>query len=228
MGSSVAGKYLLVRYAPGTRTSTTAVMLCTNDSSERPMAQKYPLKQKCTPAKQQSRIYPRRYGPPAATTAASCVKTNWMTTEMSTPKPNATAMAYHSVCSARRGLPAPMHCAPSADTVESMDDGTRNRKLMIFSTMPTAAASVRPRRLAMTVMNKNAIWISPSCSAIGTPMRRMRPMIARCGRKSSRVRAMPPRAPRMTASDTATLTACASVVPSAAPAGPMCSAPMNR
>ena len=42
---------------------------------------------------------------------------------------------------------------------------------MIFSTMPTAAASVRPRRLAMTVMNKNAIWISPSCSAIGPPLR---------------------------------------------------------
>ena len=56
MGSSVAGKYLLVRYAPGTRTSTTAAMLCANDSSERPMAHKYPLNQKCTPAKQQSRM----------------------------------------------------------------------------------------------------------------------------------------------------------------------------
>ena len=113
-----------------------------------------------------------------------------------------------------------MHCAPRADTVESMDDGTRNKKLMIFSTMPTAAASVRPRRLAMTVINKNAIWISPSCSATGTPMRKMRPMTARRGRRSLRVRAMPSRSRRMTAS--------ASVVPSAAPAGPMCSAPMNR
>ena len=154
--------------------------------------------------------------------------TNWMTIVMNTPKPNATAMAYHSVCSARRGLSAPMHCAPRADTVESMDDGTRNKKLMIFSTMPTAAASVRPRRLAMTVMNKNAIWISPSCSATGTPMRKMRPMTARRGRRSLRVRAMPSRSRRMTTSDTTTLTACASVVPSAAPAGPMCSAPMNR
>ena len=73
MGSSVAGKYLLVRYAPGTRTSTTAVMLCTNDSSERPMAQKYPLKLKWIPAKKQSQIYPRRYQPPATATAASLV-----------------------------------------------------------------------------------------------------------------------------------------------------------
>ena len=45
-----------------------------------------------------------------------------------------------------------MFWAPSADTVDSMDDGTRKRKLMIFSTMPTAAASVRPRWLAMMVM----------------------------------------------------------------------------
>ena len=42
--------------------------------------------------------------------------------------------------------------APSADTVESMELGTRKRKLMIFSTMPTAAASVSPRWLAMMVM----------------------------------------------------------------------------
>ena len=43
--------------------------------------------------------------------------------------------------------------APSADTVESMELGTRKRKLMIFSTMPTAAASVRPRWFAMMVMS---------------------------------------------------------------------------
>ena len=45
-----------------------------------------------------------------------------------------------------------MFCAPSAETVESMDEGTRNTKLMNFSTMPTAAASVSPRRLAMIVI----------------------------------------------------------------------------
>jgi hypothetical protein len=52
-------------------------------------------------------------------------------------------------------LPAPIFCAPSAETVESIDDGMRKRKPMIFSTMPTAAASVRPRRLAMIVMMTN-------------------------------------------------------------------------
>ena len=55
-----------------------------------------------------------------------------------------------------------MFCAPMADTVESIDDRTRNRKLMSFSTMPTAAESVSPRRFAITVMRMNAIWISPS------------------------------------------------------------------
>ena len=37
---------------------------------------------------------------------------------------------------------APMFCAPSAETVESMEEGIKNRKLMIFSTMPTAADSL--------------------------------------------------------------------------------------
>ncbi len=60
---------------------------------------------------------------------------------------------------------APMFCAPSAETVESMEEGTRNRKLMIFSTMPTVAASFNPRRLAMMVMTINAIRIRPSCRA---------------------------------------------------------------
>ena len=88
-------------------------------------------------------------------------------------------MAYRRVWRARSGLPAPMFWAPSADTVDSMDDGTRNRKLMIFSTMPTAAASVRPRRLAMTVMTMKAIWIRPSCMAMGTPTRNSAPMMLR-------------------------------------------------
>jgi len=46
---------------------------------------------------------------------------------------------------------------PEVDVVESMEDGIRNRKLMIFSTIPTAAAASRPRRLAMMVMMIKAI-----------------------------------------------------------------------
>ena len=125
-------------------------------------------------------------------------------------------------------MPAPTFWAPSADTVDSIEDGTRKMKLMIFSTMPTAAASVRPRRLAMTVISKNEIWISPSCKATGTPMRRMRPMTLFCGRSSLLCSRMPLLRRRMTPSETMTLMPWASVVPSAAPAGPMCSAPINR
>ena len=38
-----------------------------------------------------------------------------------------------------------LFCAETADTVASMDDGTRNNALITFSTTPTAAASFRPR-----------------------------------------------------------------------------------
>ena len=39
-----------------------------------------------------------------------------------------------------------------ADTVESNADGTKKTKQITFSTMPTAAASVKPRILAIMVM----------------------------------------------------------------------------
>lgn len=51
-------------------------------------------------------------------------------------------------------------------------------------------------------------------------------MTARCGRKSARRTEMSLRF-KMTASETRTLTACESVVPSAAPAGPRRSVPMK-
>ena len=59
--------------------------------------------------------------------------------------PTVIAVAYRSVFVARSILPAPMFCAETADTVASMDDGTRNNALITFSTTPTAAASFRPR-----------------------------------------------------------------------------------
>lgn len=35
--------------------------------------------------------------------------------------------------------------------LDSIEDGTRKNRLIIFSTMPTAAASFKPRRLAIMV-----------------------------------------------------------------------------
>ena len=49
-------------------------------------------------------------------------------------------------------MPAPRFWEDNADTVANMEDGTMNMALMIFSTMPTAAESIRPRWLAMMVM----------------------------------------------------------------------------
>lgn len=46
IGKSVSGKSLEAKYAPGMRMSKREIMLCRNDSSDRPRAQKYPLKQK--------------------------------------------------------------------------------------------------------------------------------------------------------------------------------------
>jgi len=138
------------------------------------------------------------------------------------------AMAYQRVCTARSGLPAPIFCAPSADAVDSMDEGTRNRKPITFSTMPTAAASVRPRWLTMTVMKIKAIWIRPSCRAMGTPMDSSFFITGFWGRKSSFCRGRPFFCLFIMPKDTPTLTACERVVPSAAPAGPSRSKPMNK
>ena len=63
-----------------------------------------------------------------------------------------------------------MFCAAIAEIVESIVDGTRNKKVMIFSTMPTAAAISTPRLFAIIVMNRNDTWMNPSCAAIGAPM----------------------------------------------------------
>ena len=46
------------------------------------------------------------------------------------PKPTPMAMAYRRILSTRSYLPAPMFWAPSADTVESMELGTRKRSAM--------------------------------------------------------------------------------------------------
>ena len=129
---------------------------------------------------------------------------------------------------ARLGLPAPMFWAPRADTVDSIEEGTRNKNPMIFSTIPTAAASVRPRRLAMMVMMMNEIWIKPSCKVTGMPIFRIFFITAPSGRRSPFWMRTPMSRRRMTKRDTATLTVWARVVPRAAPAGPKSRAPMNR
>ena len=111
------------------------------------------------PARMQSQMYPRMYCPPRRITSASAENrptkgsaASCITRTDSAPKETESRIAYRRVFSARSGFPAPIFCAPNADTDDSIDDGTKNRKLMSFSTMPTAAASFRPRELAMTVI----------------------------------------------------------------------------
>ena len=56
-----------------------------------------------------------------------------------------------------------MFCAHSADTVDSIDDGTKNTKLIIFSTM-SYRRRVGQAALGwlLPVINKNAICMKPS------------------------------------------------------------------
>lgn len=64
-----------------------------------------------------------------------------------------------------------------------MELGTMNKKLIIFSTRPTAAASTSPRWLAITVININATWMQPSCTATGTPNLKNAPSTSGWGRQ---------------------------------------------
>ena len=93
-------------------------------------------------------------------------------------------VAYFRVCDARSCFPAPIFCAESAETVASMDEGMIKIALIIFSTIPTAAASFRPLWFAMTVMMIKAIWIQPSWTATGNPTRKICHITFLFGRKS--------------------------------------------
>ena len=78
---------------------------------------------------------------------------NWTITATVTENTEEIIIAYFRVDTALCGFPAPIFCAPIADTADSIDEGTKNTKPIIFSTMPTAAASVRPLRLAIAVIS---------------------------------------------------------------------------
>ena len=135
--------------------------------------------------------------------------------------------AYLSICSARSCFPAPIFWAASADTVASMEDGTMNIKLIIFSTTPTAAASFTPRLLAMTVITMKAICMHPSCTATGRPIFTISPSTDFLGTKSFFAILSPVFILLIATNDIITLNVCARVVPRAAPRGPMPQAPIN-
>ena len=67
-------------------------------------------------------------------------------------------------------FPAPIACDEIVEMVESIDDGTKNKKEIIFSTIPTAAEISTPLLLAIIVIIKNETWINPSCKDTGTPI----------------------------------------------------------
>lgn len=69
---------------------------------------------------------------------------NCISTATHNPKLIEIIIAYFNVFVARSSFPAPIFCAAIAETADSIEDGTKNTKLMIFSTIPTAAASFNP------------------------------------------------------------------------------------
>ena len=131
-------------------------------------------------------MYPRRYCPPASTAAWSGVNRptsasarNCTATTVTAPNPQARPMAQNRVCFARSGFPAPRLCAPSAETADSIDDGTRNRKPMIFSTIPTAVIGRRSSSsptVSMSESDRNSATVLPvaaaACGRSSAPMAR--------------------------------------------------------
>lgn len=164
IGNSVSANSFEAKYAPGIRTSTIEAKLWMKEIEDFPYPQKYPLKQKCIPASMQSKEYDLRYWQPAIITASSLVNNrtsvcgiNWQYTETIIPKTTVINNAYLRVFCARFGAPAPIFCAVIAETEESIADGTRKRNPIIFSTIPTAAAAIKPRPLAIIVIIRNDI-----------------------------------------------------------------------
>ena len=146
---------------------------------------------------------------------------------MSRPNPPAMQIAYFKAATACCGFPAPTFWAPKADTVESMDEGTKNKKLITFSTIPTAAASVRPLLFAIIVIMINATWIRPSCMAMGKPIFNNLLIVSFLGLKLPFFTVMPVFPLINMVRATITLTVWDKVVPSAAPEGPKCKTPIK-
>lgn len=63
---------------------------------------------------------------------------------------------------------------------------------MIFSTIPTAAASVSPRWFAKIVITTKDTWMKPSCRHTGTPTFKIFFMVMRFGLKSDFSKRIPP------------------------------------
>ena len=102
---------------------------------------------------------------------------NWTTTVTTSPKKALKVIADQSVCRLRSVCPAPAFWEAIALTELSMADGTRKRKLISFSTIPTAAASTTPRWLTMTVIRRNDTCTKASCRQMGRPVETMARMV---------------------------------------------------
>ena len=85
--------------------------------------------------------------------------------EIINPNNTVMAVAYFNICPALSCFFAPIFWADSADTADSIEDGTRKSIPISFSTIPTAAASFNPLWFANIVIIINAICINPSCAA---------------------------------------------------------------
>lgn len=138
--------------------------MCIKDIIEYPYAVKNPLKEKETAAKIQSATYDFRYWLPYIITMVSSVnseiigfETYWHITVKKMPKKRAIKQPYCKVFAALLCMFVPMHWAQIAEIADSILDGTKNKKPMIFSTMPTAAAMLTPLEFAITVIIINDI-----------------------------------------------------------------------
>ena len=129
---------------------------------------------------------------------------------------------------ARSGFPAPIFCAPRAETVDSMEDGIKEEKADYFLHNADRRRVVQAALIGDDRDDDKGDLDEPVLKRNGDAdlqdlrhHRALRPKVASCA-ETMLFRF------KITARDTATLMAWESVVPSAAPAGPSPRAPMNR
>ena len=114
-----------------------------------------------------------------------------------------------------------MFCATKAESDCENAEGASMMKAQSFSATPTPAEAISPSELTMASMTRKDTLTSRSCSAMGAPSRSMRRRMGGWKRTFflEKGKGRPRR--RIASRQSATLTACANTVASAAPAAAM-------
>ena len=136
-------------------------------------------------------------------------------------------MPYFRLKPARSGRPAPIFWAVIAARAAIKAEGASMAKVIIRSTTPTAALSLRPMALTMAVMIRKEMVTSTFCTATGAPRETSFAQRPRWRRKEARLKSKGKSLRRSTSRERIRDSAWAEIVAMAAPAAPMPKTPTN-